>query len=149
MLSLLAASVKTRPVFWHFVPWLKVVSYVLAVSSVIVFLYGVARPLVKYRRGHGGAWPPVAWRELPGRLAGGLALLLSQRTIGRRSRVAGVAHGGIFYGWLVLFAGTVVLGFETDFTAPVFGLRYFHGDFYLIYKETLNIFGTVLIAGVI
>ena len=40
MLSLLAASEKTRPVFWHFVPWLKVVWYVLAVGSVFVFLYG-------------------------------------------------------------------------------------------------------------
>jgi Fe-S oxidoreductase len=149
VLSLLAASVKTRPVFWHFVPWLKVVWYVLAVGSVFVFLYGVARPLVKHRRGHGGPWPPVPWRALPGRLAGGLGLLLSQRTIARRSRVAGFAHGGIFYGWLVLFAGTVVLGFETDFTEPVFGWTYFHGDFYLVYKETLNVFGTVLIAGVL
>jgi Fe-S oxidoreductase len=49
----------------------------------------------------------------------------------------------------VLFAGTVVLGFETDFTEPVFGWSYFHGDFYLVYKETLNVFGTALVAGVI
>src|ERR1700759_4436093 len=118
------ASVKTRDVFWHFTVWLRVVWYVLAVGSVFVFLYGVARPLVKYRRGHGGAWPPVAWRELPGRLAGGLGRLLPPRTIGRRSRVVGFAHGGIFYGWLVLFAGTIVLGFETDFTAPVFGWHF-------------------------
>jgi Fe-S oxidoreductase len=149
VLLALAASVKTRPVFWHFVPWLKVVWYVLAVSSVFVFAYGVARPLVKHRRGHGGPWPPVGWRQLPGRLAGGLGLLLSQRTIARRSHVAGVAHGAIFYGFIVLFAGTVVLGFETDFTDPVFGWTYFHGDFYLVYKEALNVFGTALIAGVI
>jgi len=149
VLSLLAASVKTRPVFWHFVPWLKVVWYVLAVSSVFVFAYGVARPLVKHRRGHGGPWPPVPWRQLPRRLAGGLGLLLSHRTIGRRDRVAGIAHRGIFYGFIVLFAGTVVLGFETDFTDPVFGWTYFHGDFYLVYKEALNVFGTALVAGVI
>jgi Fe-S oxidoreductase len=149
VLLALAASVKTRPVFWHFVPWLKVVWYVLAVSSVFVFAYGVARPLVKHRRGHGGPWPPVPWRQLPSRLAGGLGLLLSQRTIARRSHVAGVAHGAIFYGFIVLFAGTVVLGFETDFTDPVFGWTYFHGDFYLVYKEALNVFGTALVAGVI
>ena len=65
MLSLLAASVKTRPVFWHFVPWLRVVWYVLAVGSVFVFLYGVARPLVKHRRGHGGPWPPVRGASFP------------------------------------------------------------------------------------
>ena len=143
------ASVKTRDVFWHFVPWLKVVWYVLAIGSVFVFAYGVARPLVKHRRGRGGPWPPVGWRQLPGRLAGGLGLLLSHRTIGRRDRTAGFAHRGIFYGFIVLFAGTVVLGFETDFTEPVFGWTYFHGNFYLVYKETLNVFGTALIAGVL
>ncbi|HEX5191385.1 MAG TPA: (Fe-S)-binding protein [Solirubrobacteraceae bacterium] len=148
MLAVLA-SVKTRDVFWHFVPWLKVVWYVLAVGSVFVFAYGVARPLVKHRRGKGGPWPPVPWRELPGRLAGGLRLLLSHRTIGRRSHAVGWAHRGIFYGWIVLFAGTVVLGFETDFTDPVFGWKYFHGNFYLGYKEALNVFGTALVAGVL
>jgi Fe-S oxidoreductase len=82
-------------------------------------------------------------------LAGGLRLLLSHRTIDRRARVAGVAHRGIFYGFIVLFAGTIVLGFDTDFTDPVFGWSYFHGDFYLVYKEALNVFGTALVAGVL
>ena len=148
MLSLLGA-VKTREVFWHFVPWLKVVWYVLAVGSVLVFLYGLARPLVKYRHGDDARWPPVPWRELPGRLTGGLKPLLSHTTIVRRDRVAGWAHGGIFYGFVVLFAGTVVLGFDTDFTDPVFGWNYFHGDFYLVYKETLNVLGTALVLGVL
>jgi Fe-S oxidoreductase len=43
----------------------------------------------------------------------------------------------------------VVLGFNTDFTKPVFGWDYFHGNFYLVYKEVLNVLGTVLIAGVL
>ena len=29
---------------------------------------------------------------------------------------------------------------STDFTTPVFGWTYFHGTFYLIYKEALNVF---------
>ena len=45
--------------------------------------------------------------------------------------------------------GTIVLGFDTDFTKPVFGWSYFHGNFYLGYKEVLNVLGTVLIAGVL
>ncbi len=49
----------------------------------------------------------------------------------------------------MLFAGTVILGFDTDFTDPVFGWNYFHGGFYLAYKEMLNVFGTALIAGVL
>jgi Fe-S oxidoreductase len=146
---LLLAATKTRPVFWHFTLGLKIAWYVLAVLSVLVFLYGIARPLAKWRRGHGGPWPPCPWRELPGRLARGLRLLLSHATISRRDRTAGWAHRGIFYGFAVLFAGTVVLGFDTDFTKPVFGWDYFHGGFYLGYKEVLNLLGTALLLGVL
>ncbi len=141
------ASVATRPVFWHFVVWLKVLWYVLAVSSVVVFAYGVARPLVKYRHGHGGGLPPA--KQLPTLLWRGLRQLLSHASISRRDSTAGWAHRGIFYGFIVLFAGTVILGFDTDFTTPVFGWSYFHGDFYLVYKEVLNVFGTALIIGVL
>ncbi len=141
------ASVATRPVFWHFTVWLRVLWYVLAVISVIVFLYGIARPLVKYRHGHGGGLPPA--RQTPGLLWRGLRELLRGATISRRDHTAGWAHRGIFYGFLVLFAGTVILGFDTDFTSPVFGWSYFHGNFYLIYKEVLNVFGTLLIIGVL
>ena len=142
-----AASVATRPVFWHFVVWLKVLWYLLAVTSVLVFAYGVARPLVKYRHGGGGTLP--ALRALPPLLWRGLRQLFSHVTIRRRDHTAGFAHELIFYGFLVLFAGTVVLGFDTDFTHPVFGWNYFHGNFYLAYKETLNVLGTALIVGVL
>jgi hypothetical protein len=55
----------------------------------------------------------------------------------------------IFYGFVILFIGTVVLGFNTDFTKPVFGWDYFHGGLYLGYKQVLNVFGTALLVGVI
>ena len=58
-------SVATRPVFWDFTVPLRVLWYVLAVTSVAVFVYGCARPVRKWRRGHGGPWPPVPWNEWP------------------------------------------------------------------------------------
>ena len=140
-------SVASRAVFWHFVVWLKVLWYVLAVASVLVFAYGLARPLAKYRRGRGDGTPPA--RDMPGLLWHGLRELFSHATIRRRDATTGLAHAAIFYGFTVLFAGTVVLGFDTDFTDPVFGWNYFHGDFYLAYKETLNVLGTALILGVL
>ena len=48
-----------------------------------------------------------------------------------------------------MFAGTVVLGFDTDFRSPVLGWSYFHGNFYLVYKEILNVLGTALIIGML
>jgi Fe-S oxidoreductase/cytochrome b561 len=145
--ALLSAASETRPVFWHFATWLRVLWYLLAGLSVLVFCYGLARPIAKYRRGAGGRLPPK--RELARRLLAGLRTLLAHRTIARRDRTAGWAHRAIFYGFITLFAGTVILGFDTDFTDPVFGWNYFHGTFYLAYKEVLNVLGTALVAGLL
>ena len=49
------AAEKTREVFWDFQPALEVLWYVLAGFSVLVFAYGVARPIAKYRRSRGAA----------------------------------------------------------------------------------------------
>jgi len=141
------AAEKTREVFWDFAPILEVLWYVLAGFSVLVFAYGVARPIAKYRRAHGGGWPPLS--ELPGRFREALRILLSHVSIGRRDTYAGWAHRGIFYGFLVLFIGTVILGINTDFTEPVLGWRFFQGDFYLGYSIVLDVLGMALLAGVV
>ena len=141
------AAEKTREIFWDFEPALEVLWYVLAGFSVLVFAYGVARPIAKYRRSHGGGWPPRS--ELPGRFREALRILLSHMSIGRRDPYAGWAHRGIFYGFVVLFIGTVILAINTDFTEPVFGWRFFDGDFYLGYSIVLDVLGLALLAGVV
>ena len=141
------AAEKTREVFWDFEPALEVLWYVLAVFSVLVFAYGVARPVAKYRRSHGGGWPPRS--ELPGRLREAFRILLSHASIKRRDPYAGWAHRGIFYGFVVLFIGTVILAINTDFTEPVFGWRFFEGNFYLGYSIVLDVLGLALLAGVV
>ena len=144
-----AGSVASRPVFWDFTVGLRVLWYVLAVASVVVFAYGVARPFLRYRRGAGGPWPPMPPSAFARQLWRAARRLARGPQIGRRDRAAGRAHGLIFYGFVVLFIGTVVLGFDTDFTKPVFGWDYFKGNFYLGYKEVLNVFGTALLVAVI
>ena len=70
MHALLGAASETRPVFWHFVTWLKVLWYVLAVASVVVFAYGVAGRSPNTVTGRANGWPPV--RELGPRLVAGV-----------------------------------------------------------------------------
>jgi Fe-S oxidoreductase/nitrate reductase gamma subunit len=139
--------VKTREVFWDFEPALEVLWYVLAFLSTLVFLYGVARPVVKYGRGRREGLPPR--RELPGRIRDALRILLSHATVKRRDGYAGLAHAGIFYGFLVLFIGTVILAINTDLTEPFFGWRFFEGDFYLAYSIVLDVLGLALLAGLV
>jgi Fe-S oxidoreductase/nitrate reductase gamma subunit len=138
---------KTRDVFWDLAPALEVLWYVLAGLSVLVFAYGIARPVAKYRRAQGGSWPPM--RELPGRIREALRILLTHSSIKRRDAYAGWAHRGIFYGFVVLFIGTVILGINTDFTEPVLGWRFFKGDFYLAYSIVLDVLGVALLAGIL
>ena len=141
------AAEKTREVFWGFEPALEVLWYLLAGISVLVFAYGVARPIAKYRRAHGGGWPPPS--ELPRRFREALRILLSHVSIKRRDPYAGWAHRGIFYGFVVLFIGTVILGINTDFTEPVLGWRFFEGNFYLGYSIVLDVLGMALLAGLV
>jgi Fe-S oxidoreductase len=143
---LVAAAEKTREVFWHFPTWAEVLWYVLAAISVAVFLYGVARPVAKYRRGR-SSWMP-ARGELPGRLATATGTLFSHASIRRRDPYVGWAHRAVFYGFVVLFVGTVILAINTDITERLFDWRFFDGNFYLGYSIVLDVLGLVLIVGV-
>jgi Fe-S oxidoreductase len=143
---IVAAAEKTREVFWHFPTWLEVLWYVLATGSVLVFAYGVARPVAKYRRGRRSWMPSRA--ELPGRFATATKTLFSHASIRRRDPYVGWAHRAVFYGFIVLFAGTVILAINTDVTERLFGWRFFKGDFYLGYSIVLDILGLALIVGV-
>ena len=149
-MGLLFAATKTRPVFWHFTT-LAEGPLVRARGDL-----GVRVPL--RRRAADRALPARPGRPVaPGRVARaagavgrrpGAAVLASHDRAPRPHGRAG-RHGAIFYGFIVLFAGTVILGFDTDFLTPVFGVSYFHGNFYLVYKEVLNVFGTALIVGLL
>src|SRR3954466_11366177 len=144
MLPALAAE-KTRPVLWHMSTGLEVLWYTLAVLSVFVFAYGVARPIVKYRRGRALWLPPPP--QLPGRLHAGAKTLFSHSSIARRDPLAGWAHRGTFYGFLVLFIGTIILAIDTDIVHRIFGYSYFKGDFYLGYSIVLDLLGLALVGG--
>jgi Fe-S oxidoreductase len=139
------AAEKTRDVFWGFGTLVQILWYALALASVAVFAYGIAREVAKYRRGHAAFLPPR--RELPRRFVAGTRTLLSHASIKRRDPYVGWAHRGIFYGWVVLFIGTIVLAINTDVTERIFGWRFFKGDFYLGYSIVLDVLGLALIGG--
>jgi Fe-S oxidoreductase len=139
------AAEKTREVLWHLGTPLEILWYALAVFSVLVFAYGVVRPIAKYRRGRNAFLPPLS--ELPQRVRLAGRTLFSHASIKRRDPYVGWAHRAVFYGWIVLFIGTGILAINTDVTERIFGWRFFKGDFYLGYSIVLDVLGMVLIAG--
>ncbi len=88
-----------------------------------------------------GAWESRsgAWRERANRLAGAVAM----RTV-VEDRSAGLMHSLIYWGFVVLFLGTVTL--ELDHLAPS-NLKFLHGWFYEGYSTVLDLAGMVFLAG--
>lgn len=138
------AAAATREVFETLAHWEIVLWYSLSGLSVMVFGAGVALLISKYRRGRrSGA---SARSRGPGRA---LEVVLSHAWIGRRDGVAGFGHALIFYGFLVLLAGTTVLAVEDDVLKPAFGVEFLRDDFYLGYSLFLDVFGAGLLLGLV
>ena len=75
--------------------------------------------------------------------------MLTHAWIKRRDGVAGLAHAMVFYGFVVLFIGTGILAFQDDFAEPVLGWDFWRGPFYLGYSLFLDVFGALLIVGLV
>ncbi len=86
-------------------------------------------------------------RGLGRRTARTAAIVFTHRWIKRRDPLAGVGHALIFYGFLVLFAGTTILGLQDDVARPLFGFDFWRGSFYLGYSLVLDVFGFGLAVG--
>jgi Fe-S oxidoreductase/nitrate reductase gamma subunit len=133
----------TRSTFADLATWEIVVWYCLVVVSTAVFVWGVGRLVLKYRRGRGGFHLDRPLRQL-WRTA---LVVLSHSWIKRRDPLAGAGHFFIFYGFLVLFIGTVILAFADDVARPLLDWHFFRDGFYEGYSLFLDLFGVSLVIG--
>jgi hypothetical protein len=119
--------------------------YALGYAAIAVFCWGFYVQIRKYRRGAALDLEGSLWAR-----AGAMASsVLSHRTIGRRDAAAGGAHRLIFYGFMLLFAGTATITLEYDILEPLFGIRFWHGEFYLVFSLVLDVAGVALIGGLL
>ena len=136
---------QTRQTFAGLSHWEIVAWHVLIVVSTAIFFWGVARLLLKYRRGRG----PARLDQPLERVTRAVKIVLTHAWIKRRDGAAGFAHFLVFYGFVVLFVGTGILAFQDDFAKPVFGWDFWRGDFYLGYSLFLDVFGAGLLVGLV
>ena len=134
---------ETRETFAGLETWQIVLWYGLIGLSVAIFFYGVARLVLKYRRGRTKA-PVGKPIERAKRTA---KIVATHAWIRRRDPMAGLGHLLVFYGFVVLFIGTAILAFQDDFAEPVLGWVFWQGWFYLGYSLFLDVFGFALIVG--
>jgi Fe-S oxidoreductase/nitrate reductase gamma subunit len=133
----------TRSTFAGLSTWEIVFWYCLIAVSTAIFVWGVVRLVLKYRRGRGG----FGFDEPLTRLRRAAVVVFTHSWIKRRDPLAGAGHFLIFYGFLVLFIGTVILGFEDDFAKPVLHWDFFRNEFYKGYSLFLDVFGAALVVG--
>jgi Fe-S oxidoreductase len=117
--------------------------YVLGYGAIGIFCYGAYVQIRKYRRGAALRLEGSPWA----RLLDMVASVLNHRTIDRRDRAAGTAHRLIFYGFVLLFLGTATITLQYDILEPLFGVRFWYGEFYLVFSLVLDAAGVALIAG--
>ena len=126
---------ETRELFWSLTLNAKVLFYVIGFLAIAVFLWGLWRHIAKYRRGAPHASLTELWDGI-GRM---VVDLLTHRTLKRRDRYAGYAHMGIFFGFVIAAIGTAIITLEYDILYPLFGVRFWKGDFYLVFSLILDL----------
>jgi Fe-S oxidoreductase len=123
----------------------RVLWYTLVALSVAVFAWGLFRQWQKWSQGRGRTRVD---RPLRGALRA-LRIVFTHTWIARRATLSGLAHLGVFYGFLVLLIGTTILAVQDDLVRPLFGVEFWHGAFYLGYSLFLDLFGVALLVGLV
>ncbi|MDI6761145.1 MAG: (Fe-S)-binding protein, partial [Candidatus Brocadiaceae bacterium] len=140
----------TREIFWNVVhhQWM----YALFALSFGFFLYGLYLRYLLWSKGRPvGATLAVAQNDGGvTRLGQGQALplqtlwlILSHKEI-LSERWPGVIHGLIFFGFLALFIGTCLVAVQVHLHWPIL-----YGRFYLYYSLTLDLFGGLMLLGIL
>ncbi|MEX0320981.1 MAG: heterodisulfide reductase-related iron-sulfur binding cluster [Puniceicoccaceae bacterium] len=125
----------------------KIVFYLLAVLSICCFVWGIWIRLRIWRLRHKGG---LNLSQVANRIFSKVFLQKKVRS-GPRKWGAGLAHAGLFFGFLVLFIGTCLVAAEEysqlflgrDANDPIFH----KGLYYALFELTLDIGGLALLAG--
>jgi len=131
--------VETRELLWNVPGWAEVAMYVGAAVAFLMLATDMARRIGMYRRGRPtGSLEGTVLARIGDLVSNGLLQLQLAR-----DRFAGVMHLSLFWGFVVLLVGTIILVFQIDF-----GLEFFYGRFYLIFSFCMEVAGLLFLGGV-
>jgi Fe-S oxidoreductase/nitrate reductase gamma subunit len=125
-----------REVFWN-VPFHEL-TYVIAAVVVLAAVILFVKRILHWRLGKPEKRTDRLGRRFLNLITGGLIQTKTWRSV-----YPGAFHGLIFWGFFVLFLGTVTLtGYEH------FGVPVVQGTFYLIFSLVLDVFGLLVLSGI-
>jgi Fe-S oxidoreductase/nitrate reductase gamma subunit len=131
-----------RATFWNIPSWAETAQYLLALLTVVVFIYGIGRHILRWRKGR----PEKRLDHIGRRLWSFILQVFGQkRTLGEA--YPGIMHFSIFWGMLVLALGTALATVDWDVTHLFFGFQFLKDGIYVVYELVLDIFGLLVLAG--
>ncbi len=126
----------TREIFWNTGHGTVAVMYLLALAAIGAMAWGFRRRRDIWRRGK-----PLDRTDHPlQRFSRFLADTISQRKVARVSD-GGLPHSMLFWAFLLLLAGTLLVMAQADFLTPLFRVNLLSGDFYRLYSLVLDLAG--------
>ena len=75
--------------------------------------------------------------------------VLTHRTLRRRDSFTGIAHAGMFFGFLAGLIVTTLIFIEVDFVKPLFGLTFWKGSLYLFSSLFLDLAHLAAVIGIV
>ncbi len=134
----------TREIFWNVGTWVRWPVYGLGLIVIIIFVWGLVKHIRLWRWGK----PENRYDRIGKRIASFFSFGLLHRRI-LKEPFPGITHLFLFWGFVVLLLGTILIFIQEDITLLLFGTTFLHGSFYLIFSFILDLFGLLAIIGVL
>ncbi|MCK4223860.1 MAG: 4Fe-4S dicluster domain-containing protein [candidate division Zixibacteria bacterium] len=134
----------TREIFWNVGHWVRWPVYGLGLIVVIIFVYGLIKRIRLWRMGK----PENRYDQIGKRITSFLSFGLFHGRI-LKEPFPGITHLFLFWGFLVLLLGTILIFIQEDLTKLLFGTVFIQGSFYLLFSFVLDLFGLLAIIGVL
>jgi Fe-S oxidoreductase/nitrate reductase gamma subunit len=131
-----------RETFWNIPHWAETAQYILALLTALVFIYGVGRRVLRWRKGLPEKRSGHFWARLWSLVT---QVLAQRRTLDEA--YPGLMHFTIFWGMLVLAIGTALATVDWDVTHLFFGFQFLRGWVYIVFELALDLLGLLVIVG--
>src|SRR4030067_1787761 len=128
----------TREIYWSVGHGVILAMYFFAFIAITVLLYGFYRRYATYKLGKA----LNRFDRLPERISLLLKNTFAQAQV-LRVFGPGFLHPLFFWGFGLLFIGTLLIMAQVDFTQPVFGWLFLKGAFYKVFSLALDVAGLV------
>ena len=130
----------TREIYWNVGAGVVLPMYILALAAFGIMLWGLRKRLAHWRQGK-----TLDRFNCQGKRTQRMLFEILTQWKVLRVRSGGIFHSLFFWGFMILFAGTLLVMLQADFLTPVFQTNILQGNFYRVFSLILDMAGGVTI----